>query len=169
MVLVDCSEIVKVNVSVVVANVGDVELLLSLFYYCFLLLRLLLGAGFLKSFLLGGLHLSNGFSLSGLSFSLHCRLNDGRLFLLGLLLFVVLIAVFLLHLSFDVIDEGAEHTFHLLTGLAVVHAGVLVEAIILAGVPVHKELTTEESCVVEGLTEGGGLLLHGGLSLSVED
>jgi len=95
--------------------------------------------------------------------------DDGLLFLLGLFLLIVLFTVFLLHLSFHVLDEWFEDGLHLLTGFTVVHARVLVQAVVLATVPVGEEFSTEELSVVESLAEGGGLLLHGRLSLSVEN
>jgi hypothetical protein len=91
------SEVVEIYIFIVVAHGGDVELLLRLVGKGFFLLSGLLVAGFLKSFLFGGLHLSDGFLLGNLSLGL--LRDDGLFFLLGLFLLVVLFAVFLLHLS----------------------------------------------------------------------
>jgi hypothetical protein len=161
------SEVVEIYIFIVVAHGGDVELLLRLGGKRFFLLSGLLVAGFLKSFLFGGLHPGDGFLLGNLSLSL---LRDGcLLFLFGLFLLVVLIAVFLLHLSFHELDEWFEDGLHLLIGLTVVHARVLVQAVVLTTVPVGEEFSAEELSVVESLAEGWGLLLHGRLSLSVEN
>jgi len=119
-----CSEVVEIYVSVVITHLSDIELSFGLLCRGFLLLSFLLNAGFLKSFLFGDLHLSDSFSLSNLRFSLCLReVLYWRVFLFGLLFFVVLVPIFLLHLSFYEFDEWLEYGLHLLTGLAVVHAG----------------------------------------------
>lgn len=162
------SEVVEINIFIVVAHGADVEFLLHLGGKGFFLLSGLLVAGFLKSFIFSGLHFGDGFLLGNLSLGL--LRDDCLLFLFGLfLLLVVLVAVFLLHLSFHELDEWFEDRLHLLTGLTVVHARVLVQAVVLATVPVGKEFSTEELSVVKSLAEGWGLLLHGRLSLSVEN
>jgi len=133
----------------------------------------LLGGGgfarFLHGFLLGGLHLSNLFSLIFLGFRLLNGLEGGLLFGLGLLLFIVLSVILLFELLRYVFDEGLENGLHLLAGLPVVHAGVLVQEVVLGLVPLNKELSSEEFSVVESLAEGRSLVLHAGVGLRVEN
>jgi len=68
-----------------------------------------------------------------------------------------------------VFDEGLENGLHLLAGLPVVHAGVLVQEVVLGLVPLNKELSSEEFSVVESLAEGRSLVLHAGVGLRVEN
>lgn len=65
--------------------------------------------------------------------------------------------------------EGFENGLHLLVGFPVEHARVFVETVVLAGVPVDEEVSTEELSVVKSLAEGRSLLLHSSVSLSVEN
>lgn len=95
-----CSEVVKIHV-VVITHVGDVELFVSVGecgFFFLLGLLLLSFTGFLKSFLFGGLHRGDGFSLSNLGGRLLLGLDDDSFLLLGLLLFIVLVAVTLFDL-----------------------------------------------------------------------
>lgn len=62
----------------------------------------------------------------------------------------------------NVTNEVGEKCFHLLVSFSIEHARVLVESIVLGTVPVDEEFSIKELSVVESLTEGGGLLLHGG-------
>lgn len=126
-------------------------------------------ARFLHGFLFGGLHFSNLFSLNFLGFGLLDGLEGGLLFGLGLLLFVVLSVILLLELLRYVFDEGLENSLHLLAGLPVVHAGVLVKEVVLGLVPLDKELSSEKFSVVQSLAEGRSLVLHAGVGLGVED
>ena len=66
-------------------------------------------------------------------------------------------------------DEWFENSFHLLVGFTVEHARVLVQPIVLAGMPVYEEVSTEEFTVVKSLAEGRSLLLHSSVSLGVEN
>jgi len=123
-----CSEVVKIYV-VVITHVSDVELFVSVceggFFFLLSLLLLSL-TGFLKSFIFGGLHRGDGFSLSNLGFSLLLGLKDDGFFLLGFLFFIVLVAVTLFDLRLYVFDEGFQNGLHLFAGLPVIHAGVLI-------------------------------------------
>jgi len=160
----DYSDVVKVAFIVFNGHLADVDLLGVRFsLLCLLLGLLLIGLkGFSFGLGLGGLHLGDGFSLSSLGGSLLLLFFSLRFFSGSFLLFVVFSIVLLASLCFNVTNEVGEKCFHLLVSFSIEHARVLVESIVLGAVPVEEEFSIKELSVVESLTEGGGLLLHGG-------